>query len=451
MADDREPEVDWIELLVRLAALLGMNPVRTRWKLERLRQRVGFEAKAARDKAAHIRYEHKHCVECGALCDRDDRECHRCGARLTSRNWQVLQRIGLTLPGTLSVSAALCLVLIVIYVRMIADVGGASPAGWATWSFDGELLVRYGGSWPPAIAGGQWWRLGTCIFLHAGIWHIGFNVFALWQIGPASEDLFGRARTLALFMVTGVAASSASYLFLDGVGIGASGAIMGLIGLAAGWGHRDGTTVGHEVRNRMVKWAVYVILFGFVIGADNVAHIAGFVAGGALGWVMPSKTQQPLPPAADMAAGLLGGGAALACAVLCLFPPASPVWAEEAALSSMWGDPEAEQALAEGLVTHNRTLAEACPHVRQGRMDDAKALLEARWEMGDEFWDQLGGEHRDAYLVALCDSYDRTVQTCERVAADGVDVLFTDGTVDDGIRADVEWQWQRICEGIGDP
>jgi len=84
-------------------------------------------------------------------------------------------------------------------------------------------------------------------------------------------------------------------------------------------------------------------------------------------------------------------------------------------------------------------------------MDDAKALLEARWEMGDEFWDQLGGEHRDAYLVALCDSYDRTVQTCERVAADGVDVLFTDGTVDDGIRADVEWQWQRICEGIGDP
>ena len=61
------------------------------------------------------------------------------------------------------------------------------------------------------------------------------------------------------------------------------GAVMGLCGVAAGWGQREGTTAGREIRNMMLKWAAYTVLFGFFIGADNAAHAAGFVSGGVIG------------------------------------------------------------------------------------------------------------------------------------------------------------------------
>jgi rhomboid protease GluP len=59
---------------------------------------------------------------------------------------------------------------------------------------------------------------------------------------------------------------------------------MGLIGVAAGWGQRDGTRMGLNIRDQMVKWLIYTVFFGFMIGADNAAHIGGFVSGALFGY-----------------------------------------------------------------------------------------------------------------------------------------------------------------------
>src|SRR6185295_9802622 len=95
-------------------------------------------------------------------------------------------------------------------------------------------------------------------------------------------------------MVTGILAGWGSELWgLYGVGIGASGALMGLIGLAAGWGHREGTSMGRIIRDQMVKWGIYTIVFGFFIHADNVAHAAGFISGALLGLVSRPRWERP--------------------------------------------------------------------------------------------------------------------------------------------------------------
>ena len=144
-------------------------------------------------------------------------------------------------------------------------------------SFDAHTLLEFGGRWTPALLAGEWWRLGTCVFLHAGLWHIGFNVFALLQIGPAIEEQFGKARMVFLFMLTGIfAALGSAFIGPWGVGIGASGAIMGLIGAAVGWGHREGTTQGRLLRNRMLKWTAYVFIFGCLYAAEAWNPRLGF-------------------------------------------------------------------------------------------------------------------------------------------------------------------------------
>ncbi len=327
MADKQSEGFDWIELIVGLLALMGFNKVRVRWKLMRWRDRTKAAGVDAAGKARHIRYEHKTCSECGAVNDKDATVCTACQAKLGSRNMQMVGRLGLSVPEALTVSAALCVTMVVIYLRI-----ALGPDAGGLWSLPTYHLVLHGGQWTPAVHDGQWWRLGTSVFLHAGLWHIGFNVFALWQLGPAIEDLYGRAKMLFLFMATGIIASAVSDLFIAGVGIGASGAIMGLIGLASGWGHRDGTTQGRQVRNRMLKWAVYVMIFGFFIGANNVAHAAGFLGGGVLGYLLPARARgrTVVPGTADVIMGLVGGAAALACIALALFPPASSkLWAQQ--------------------------------------------------------------------------------------------------------------------------
>jgi rhomboid protease GluP len=163
------------------------------------------------------------------------------------------------------------------------------------------------------------------VFLHAGVIHLAFNLFALAMVGPIVEEQFGRWPTLFAFMVTGVAASYGSQqLGLDAVGIGASGAICGLLGLAAAAGHRAGTTRGRLVRNDMLKWLLYTLVFGYFVGADNRAHAAGFVAGAALGLVVdPRWLVKAWPRRISIALGVVALVAAAATVYLTFVPP---VW-----------------------------------------------------------------------------------------------------------------------------
>jgi rhomboid protease GluP len=169
---------------------------------------------------------------------------------------------------------------------------------------------------------GEWWRLSTYIFLHANLMHILFNLIALQQIGPQIEQVFGRGRMLFFFMLTGIVAGLGSeWMGLRGVGIGASGALMGLIGLAAGWGQRDGTRMGKAVRDQMVMWGLYTMVFGFMMGADNAAHGSGFACGALLGFLCKAQWERTDNKGWDILFGLVGALTALGTIALVLFPP----------------------------------------------------------------------------------------------------------------------------------
>src|SRR5262249_7028626 len=148
----------------------------------------------------HVRYQHKTCPECGAVQDRDEKVCTACGAALTRRGIQVLQRIGLTTPQVLSMSTLVTLAILGVYLRVWIAAGGGlgSPSA--------PLLRDFGGHWPPDTAE-QPWRLVTAIFLHAGLWHLGFNLLAIATIGPRVEALYGRLTMLMVFVVTGTLAN----------------------------------------------------------------------------------------------------------------------------------------------------------------------------------------------------------------------------------------------------
>jgi rhomboid protease GluP len=278
---NQEPFERQIEALVSVGRVLGFNPVRMRWKLRALAQRWVSRTRLYGQRVRHVGYANKVCPRCGAVQATDDSKCSQCGSRLDSRPVQLLRRVGVITPQFVSMNTVLCVLILVVYGAVVRD----DPTG-NFFSLSVEALYRHGGHLPAAVNAGQWWRLGSAIFLHAGLWHLGFNVIALAQVGPQIEELFGKIRLIIFFVLTGVFANIVSNFWIQGVGIGASGALMGLIGVAAGWGHRDGTSVGLRARNSMLQWALYTLVFGWFIGANNVAHAAGFVSGATLGYLV---------------------------------------------------------------------------------------------------------------------------------------------------------------------
>ena len=326
MASHDHNEKDWVETIVAFAGALGFDGVRLRWKL--LRWQKGWQdwRGHAERQLKHAGYQHKVCSQCGQVQDRRERRCVKCGAVLGARLWQVANRLGLVVPAAVSASTLLGMLIAVAYLRLMF-----SRPGMGYFTVESDELIYLGAYYLPALEAGQLWRHATAIFLHIGLLHLGFNMLALAQIGPAIEDTFGRARMIFLFMFTGVVGFAiCQAMSMVAVSAGASGAIMGLCGAAAGWGHRDGTSVGRNVRNQMLKWAAYTMVFGVMIRANNTAHAAGFISGAVLGFVTPPRwLRRGLVRGSDVAIGLLGITALIVAFALVIHPPASSeAWAK---------------------------------------------------------------------------------------------------------------------------
>ncbi|WP_399941047.1 rhomboid family intramembrane serine protease [Streptomyces sp. BBFR25] len=156
-------------------------------------------------------------------------------------------------------------------------------------SFLADLVLI--GRWPPApfvptegVAEGEWYRLVTTMFTHQEIWHIGFNMITLWFLGGPLEEALGRARYLALYLVSGLAGSVCAYLLEapTTATLGASGAIFGLFGATAALMRR---------RNADMRPVVILLVISliFTFTRDNIswqAHVGGLVAGAVIGWAM---------------------------------------------------------------------------------------------------------------------------------------------------------------------
>ena len=95
---------------------------------------------------------------------------------------------------------------------------------------DSINLYRWGAKFGPAIQAGDWYRLISPVFLHAGLFHIAANTFALVIFGPRLEQEFGALAFVATYIVAGVCGVAASYLVSPTLSVGASGAVFGMVG-----------------------------------------------------------------------------------------------------------------------------------------------------------------------------------------------------------------------------
>lgn len=149
-----------------------------------------------------------------------------------------------------------------------------------------ENLVFFGANYGPFTVDGQWWRLVSSVFLHAGLIHILFNSIILYQIGSFVEVLLTKKLYLAIYLVTGICASITSLIFNYGVvSIGASGAIFGLFGFFAAM--LTTKIFSSDFKKRFIKSTWLFIGINLLIGTlgpiDNAAHIGGLVSGFILG------------------------------------------------------------------------------------------------------------------------------------------------------------------------
>lgn len=171
-------------------------------------------------------------------------------------------------------------------------------AVWALMELSGGsdrtlVLVRFGAMYGPLIAMGEYWRLFTAVFLHAGVLHLLLNCIGLWIIGRLVEGLYGRFRFITMYLIAGLSGSALSYVFNKAVAVGASGAIFGILGALTAYflAHRD--LMGDMGRQNLTGLAVVVALnlaVGLIIpGIDNWAHLGGLAGGFAVGLALAPR------------------------------------------------------------------------------------------------------------------------------------------------------------------
>jgi membrane associated rhomboid family serine protease len=181
-------------------------------------------------------------------------------------------------------SIGLIVLNLAVWVAISADGGGGSglvdrlallPQTTLFGNPDGTVTVVEG------VAGGAWWQLGTSVFSHVAVWHIAFNMMALYFLGPQLEMIIGRSRFLAVYLLSGLAGSTA-VLWLSHEHtqtLGASGAIFGLMGALL--------VVGIKVRanvQQLVFWIGLNVVFTVTASSfiSWQGHFGGLLGGAAL-------------------------------------------------------------------------------------------------------------------------------------------------------------------------
>ncbi len=204
---------------------------------------------------------------------------------------------------TSRVSIAIIGVCVAVYV--LGLVGGrdfaldfGNLAGPVLSPVDGQSI---------GVADGQYYRLITAAFLHAGVFHLAMNMFALAQLGPVLESALGRVRFLALYVLSALGGSTLSYLVSDrgSVGVGASGAIFGLFGAY----YIVVRKLGGETRSILTLLAINLVITFAVPIIDWRAHVGGLITGSvvaaALAYAPRGERRASFQAAACAGVGLL--------------------------------------------------------------------------------------------------------------------------------------------------
>lgn len=216
---------------------------------------------------------------------------------------------------------------ILIYLLEVATIHPVPLPGCSVDSGSQQYcgLYAYGALASNGFDASTWWRLFSSAFVHDNqdFLHVGFNALAMLWIGRIVEQLYGRLVLLSVFLLTAafggvvwVAAGTLGLQSSNSLAVGASGGIMGLVGLLLMLGRLQGRNVPVGIAFGIRRYAVTVIVltlgFGFLFpNVNNVVHVAGLIAGVALGAIIPPLLRIGGRDLSNIERVVLGAGVAI--------------------------------------------------------------------------------------------------------------------------------------------
>ena len=142
------------------------------------------------------------------------------------------------------------------------------------------IYLILGANYAPLVKNGEIFRLITYAFLHGSIIHLVVNMYSLFIVGRQIENNFGKVRLLIIYFISALSGGLLSALFSDGISIGASGAIFGLLGALLYFGLHFRLYLTDALISKIIPIIILNLLIGFTVtGIDNACHIGGLIGG----------------------------------------------------------------------------------------------------------------------------------------------------------------------------
>lgn len=213
-----------------------------------------------------------------------------------------LAPLPLPLHPVLATYALLGVMILMFVVSIVVD---KSTRGLSfSNQFSSNTLIDLGALYSPLVRQGEWWRLLTVMFLHANAIHILLNGFNMYILGKQLEALYGPLRYTAIFFISGFTGSVVSFALHNDIlgytrsgeavygvlGVGASGAIFGLLGAMIGYflrqRHQFGVFGQRYLRSLLTTAGLNLAILFLIPGIDNFAHLGGLIGGIVLGYLI---------------------------------------------------------------------------------------------------------------------------------------------------------------------
>jgi membrane associated rhomboid family serine protease len=196
---------------------------------------------------------------------------------------------------------------VLIALNAIVFLAELASGASATTIGGGSSLIADGAVFGPGIDDGEWYRILTGGFLHAGLLHLGLNMFVLWILGRLLEPAIGTPRFLGIYFVSLLAGSFGALVVDPNVPtVGASGAIYGLMAATIVIARRRGL---EQIASEIGLWLVLNLVLTFSISGISIGgHIGGLFGGALVAFVLydaPERLRIPAS-AATLIAGAIG-------------------------------------------------------------------------------------------------------------------------------------------------
>jgi membrane associated rhomboid family serine protease len=259
------------------------------------------------------------CRSCGAIVGAGESQCAVCGTptsltpeqlqgyRPADRETIRFARAVLSRPYIFTI--VLLIANLFVFMLMWQSSGMTTRVLWT--SFPEQVLIAYGAKMNYLInaPNNQWWRFITPMFIHVNLPHVLVNMYSLWIVGPYVEKLYGSAKFIVFWVLTGIAGVVASYLTvrpnlavtsigrflfknIDVPSAGASGALFGLVGVLFVFGIKFRRELPEGFKRAFGTGMLPIIVINLFIGfvgrgiIDNAAHLGGLLSGAALATVV---------------------------------------------------------------------------------------------------------------------------------------------------------------------